>query len=457
MATFFFCGIGGIGMSGIALCLQQGGHTVLGSDRAFDNGQSEQMKTILTQAGIRIVPQNGSGVTSDIHCFVVSSAVEPSIIDVQKALEHKLIILTRAQVLAYVFARKKYIAVGGTSGKTTVTAMIGHILSVLNKNPLMINGGISINTYNGAGESNIIYNESEIGVMEADESDGSIELYKPAVSVLNNISQDHKEVSENLPLFARFIDKATLGGVLNADCPNCALLRLYQQNIKTFSVTGKKADLSPTDIMCDAKGIRFSLNGKEYTLPFIGLHNLENALAAVCACSYYDIAIEDCMQALMSFKGTKRRLQCIGMADGVSVTDDYAHNPAKINAALSAVQQHKGNIYVYFQPHGFGPLKMMQSELIEMLKTRLDDRTTWLMSEPFYAGGTVNRDISSQTTIEALQQTGKKALLMHDRQEALDFLKSNVHSGDHIVIMGARDNSLTTYAEEILEVLKEKK
>lgn len=457
MATFFFCGIGGIGMSGIALCLKQSGHTVLGSDRAFDNGQSERMKSILTQAGIQIVPQDGSGVTSDIHCFVVSSAVEPSIIDVKKALEHKLIILTRAQVLAYVFAHKKYIAVGGTSGKTTVTAMIGHILSVIGKKPLMINGGISINTYNGAGESNIIYNESEIGVMEADESDGSIELYKPAVSVLTNITQDHKEVAENLPLFARFADKATLGCVLNADCMNSRLLKLYQSNIKTFSVTGEKADLSPSDIVCNANGIRFMLNHETYTLPFIGLHNLENALAATCACLYYDISIDESMQALMSFKGTKRRLQCLGVANGVSITDDYAHNPAKINAALSAIQQHQGNIYVYFQPHGFGPLKMMQTELIEMLKARLDNRTTWLMSEPFYAGGTVNRDISSQTTIQALQQADKKAFLMQDRKEALEFLMKNVQSGDHIVIMGARDNSLTIYAEEILEVLKEKK
>ena len=174
MATFFFCGIGGIGMSSIALYLKTKGHTVLGSDRSFDQNQNQKMKERLTQAGIILFPQDGASVSSYIDTFVVSSAVEDSIPDVKKAKELGLTIKLRAQVLAEILSEHFGIAVAGTSGKTTVTAMIGHILYTLKKHPLMINGGISENSYNGQVPSNMLMDGDDICVIEADESDGSI-------------------------------------------------------------------------------------------------------------------------------------------------------------------------------------------------------------------------------------------------------------------------------------------
>ena len=208
MATFFFCGVGGIGMSAIALYLKKAGNTVFGSDRSFDTGKHNAVKESLMRAGVTLVRQDGKHVPDSTNVFVVSSAVEESVPDVKTALLKGLHIKKRAEVLAEIFNQKTGIAVGGTSGKTTVTAMIGHILSVENKQPTMINGGISLNTYHQESESNLIYGESDLCVIEADESDGSIQLYEPSVSVLTNISLDHKPIQETTPLFIDFLNKA---------------------------------------------------------------------------------------------------------------------------------------------------------------------------------------------------------------------------------------------------------
>ncbi len=456
MATFFFCGVGGIGMSAIALYLKKSGNTVFGSDRSFDTGKHNAVKESLIQAGITLVSQDGKHVPDSTDVFVVSSAIEESVPDVKTALSKKLTIKKRAEVLAEIFNQKTGIAVGGTSGKTTVTAMIGHILFTEGKHPTMINGGISLNTYNNESESNLIYGDSDLCVIEADESDGSIQLYEPAVSVLTNISLDHKPVQETTPLFSNFLNKAKKGAVLNADCPYCQNLSLSQPFIRTFSVSGKTASLSAQNVVFDSHAIRFELNGETFTLPFTGRHNLENALAAAAACQYFDIPLSRALIALMTFKGTKRRLQLIGIEKGVAVIDDYAHNPEKIKASLEALQLHAGRLFCVFQPHGFAPLRLMKNDLIQMLTDKLNNQTFWLMSDVYYAGGTTTKDISSNDIIVPLQQAKKQALYLK-RDSVPDWLSAHVQSGDIVAVMGARDDTLTLLAQNILTKIKEKK
>ncbi len=462
MATFFFCGIGGIGMSAIALFMQQKGHCVLGSDRSFDMNQNDEMKERLLNKGIVLYPQDGSGVTEKIDSFVVSSAVEESIPDVKKALTLSLPIHKRAEILADIFhGFKNKIAIAGTSGKTSVTAMTAHILYCLEKHPVMINGGIMLNSYHGEAPSNLIFDEGEIVVIESDESDGSIELYKPSISVLNNVSLDHKPLEEIKPLFERFLSRATEGCVINLDCEETKTLSLPLIKTVSFSVEkDSRATLFASDVVQSAQGISFKLNKKEYSLPFIGIHNLSNALSAIATCLLMGVDLESAIQALSSFKGTHRRLEKVGEINQITVIDDYAHNEEKIKAALSAMKallKEDNHLFVVFQPHGFAPLKLMKEGLIRMLAEELTDQTSFLMLPVYYAGGTVNKSVSSFEVTEPLFMQGKKAVYLETRDLVKKHILDRVKSEDTIIIMGARDSSLSDFAHEILMALKEKK
>ena len=320
MATFFFCGIGGIGMSAIALYLQKKGERVLGSDRSFDKEQNLEMKNRLLKEGIKLFPQDGSGVTKEIDFLIVSSAVEESILDVKKALELSIPIKKRAGLLADIFHTfNKRIAIAGTSGKTSVTAMTAHILYHLEKHPVMINGGIMLNSYHHEEPSNLIFDTGDTIVIEADESDGSIELYNPFISVLNNISLDHKPLEEIKPLFEKFLARASLGCVINLDCEHTKTISLPNKKIVSFSVEkDKSATLFAHDVSQSPQGISFVLNNKKYSLPFIGIHNLSNALTAVSACLLMDIEVDEALSALSTFKGTHRRLEKLGSVQGIT-------------------------------------------------------------------------------------------------------------------------------------------
>ena len=392
MATFFFCGIGGIGMSSIALYLKKKGHTVLGSDRSFDQNTSTEMKQRLEKAGIVLFPQNGTSVSSYIDSFVVSSAVEDSIPDVKRAKELGLKIKLRSEVLAEILSEHFGIAVAGTSGKTTVTAMVCHILYTLNKNPLMINGGISCNTYNNEVPSNLLMAGEDVCVIEADESDGSIQRYTPDLSVVTNITLDHKTLDEIRPLFKDFLLRTRKGIVINLDDEESRALQIDRPNIISFSAQGRPdATLQASDIKESINGLHFSINKEPVFLPMIGRHNIENALAAIGLCSHLGISVQESMRALGSFLGTERRMTQLGTENGVTVFDDYAHNPAKIQAALQALKPLGKRLFAIYQPHGFGPLRLMKDTLINMLDSVLDEQTEWLMLPIFYAGGTVNR------------------------------------------------------------------
>ena len=268
MATFFFCGIGGIGMSSIALYLKKKGHTVLGSDRSFDQHKSLQMQQRLEQAGIVLFAQDGNSVSSYIDTFVVSSAVEDTIPDIKRAKELGLTIKLRAEVLAEILSEHFGVAIAGTSGKTTVTAMVGHILYTCHKHPLMINGGISCNLYNNPEPSNLLMDGDDICVIEADESDGSIERYIPDLAVVTNITLDHKGLDETRPLFKDFLTRARKGVVMNLDDPESSKLDLNRPNIITFSANGNtSATLYTSDIQESLQGMHFNINGKASFLP----------------------------------------------------------------------------------------------------------------------------------------------------------------------------------------------
>ena len=453
MAKISFCGISGSGMSSLAQILKLSGNQIQGSDRNFDLNRDSENKKALEDLGIKMYPQNGSGITSDLDFVCASTAVEDTIPDIKAAKEKNVPIKTRPQLLSEVFHSYKYgVAVGGTSGKTTTAAMVGYILDKAGKKPCLINGGLLRDYEDRAGIPNIIYNNGDICVVEADESNGSIDLYNPYVSVINNISHDHKSIEELVTLFQNLSSRTKQAIVINDDYETCR--QLAHKNKITFSIKNPRADFYAGEISPLPHGTEYSLDGRKFSLKLIGQFNVANALAAIAACSVFGVDKFAAAEILQNFSGTKRRLEVIGQKNNITVIDDFAHNPDKITASVSALRQYKGRLLIMFQPHGFGPMRSMGKEIIESFVNNMHQDDILIMPEIFFVGGTVTKDISSADLIDYAHKLGKtNAYFVENKANAADFLVKESKSGDRIIIMGARDNSLTDLCKQILERL----
>lgn len=454
MTKVGFCGISGSGMSSLAQILKLSGYDVCGSDRNFDLGRDLTTKEKMEKMGISIYPQDGSWISQDLQWLCASTAVEDSIPDVKAAKEKNVFIKTRPQLLAETFHSYRYgIAVGGTSGKTTTTAMIGYILDKAGKKPCMINGGL-LRDYEGISAiPNIIYNRGEICVVEADESNGSIDLYNPYVSVITNISVDHKTLDELSVLFQNFANRTEKAVIINDDYELCRKLKISKP-VLSFSTRNPAADFYASDIAPLAGGVQYSFDGHTYTLNLIGEFNVANALAAIAACSAMGMDKHSAAEILQNFHGTKRRLEVIGQKNNITVIDDFAHNPDKVKASVSALRSYDGRLIIMFQPHGFAPMRTMGKDIMAEFARNLNDDDILIMPEIFFVGGTVAKDISSQDLINHIVELGKKnAFFVPDKPAAMQKILELARSGDRIVIMGARDNSLTDFCRQILEKL----
>ena len=440
-------------MSAIAQVLLHSGYTVRGSDRSYDQGKNAQLYQNLTQLGVKLYPQDGSGMDKSVDTLVVSSAVEPNIPDVKAALDLDLPIQKRAEILAWLFNQGEGIAVGGTSGKTTVTGMIGHILYQTKRNPTVINGGIMLNAVAPPHLGNAMCGDPTLPVVEADESDGTIALYDPKVAVLTNISLDHKPMEELEKLFGDFCNRAKDAAIVNLDCKHSADLTHRLHTRITFGLNNPHANIHATHIQLLPDGSAFQANGIACRLYVPGHHNIANALAAMAACEAIGVALGEATNALASFQGIGRRLQVIGQKNGIVVIDDFAHNPDKIAASLAALKAQPGRLLVVFQPHGFAPTRLLKDGLISAFAQGLDEQDQLLMPEIFYAGGTAQKDISSAHLIDAIAQQNRNAQFITTRDAIQAHLVREAQTGDRIVIMGARDDTLTDFARGILACL----
>ncbi len=452
MVKVSFCGISGSGMSSLAQVLRLSGYEVQGSDRNFDLGRDLATKEAMEKMGITIFPQDGSAISDDLAWLCASTAVEETIPDIKVAKEKNISIKTRPQLLSEIFNNYKYgIAVGGTSGKTTTTAMIGFILDKAAKNPCMINGGLLRDYENTSAISNMIYNHGDICVVEADESNGSIDLYNPYIALVTNISEDHKTIEELLTMFQNFANRASRSIIINADYELCRSLA-HNKPCLTFSTHSNDADFYATNIKPLPGGTQYDFNGTTYTLNLIGEFNVANALAAIAACSEMGISTDVSATILQDFHGTKRRLEVIGEKNNITVIDDFAHNPDKVKSSVKALRQYDGRLIVMFQPHGFGPMRALGKEIMAEFVNNMNDDDILIMPEIFFVGGTVTKDISSADLIDYAHQLGKKeAYFVADKAAAADAILKAAKPGDRIVIMGARDNSLTDLCRQILE------
>ncbi len=427
-------------MSALALILLRKGHKVYGSDRGHDRDESPEKFEELERAGIKLCPQDGSGITQVIDVLVVSSAVEESVPDVAQALAQNISIEKRAEVLAGLFNKQRGISIAGTSGKTTVTGMVAHMLCEAGLDPSIMNGGQIVNFLDQGLPGNARAGGSDLFVTETDESDGSIALFEPAIAVLNNITLDHKPMDELRPLFTDFLRKAKEAAIVNLDDPEAAKLAGAHENMITFSIDNPVATITAKDMPLNLK------------VP--GRHNVSNALAALCVAQVLGLSLEQASKALESFKGIKRRFEIVGSYNGITVIDDFGHNPDKIEATLKALKESEGRVMAVFQPHGFGPTKMLKDGLVQTFVKNLSDNDMLLMPEIYYAGGTADKSISSRDIIDAVNAGGRRAHFFESRAAIQDFIIKNAEQGDRIVIMGARDDTLSDFARGILESLK---
>lgn len=461
--SYFFCGIGGSGMLPLALIVHAMGATVAGSDRTLDQGRLADKFRFLEGRGIRLFPQDGSGLQDPSQLLVTSAAIEETVPDVVQAEAIGAPRISRPELLARLFNQARTgIAVGGTSGKSTVTGMIGWILHELGHRPTVMNGAVMKNFVSSEIPfASALVGDGKIFVSEVDESDGSIALYRPRIALLNNISLDHKSLEELRTLFRDFAAQAERV-VLNLDDPETRLLAsaLPAERLVTCAF-GQEADLvgselveAPTSLTFEVRDRRSDARAK-VRLQLPGPHNARNALAAIAAAMEVGVELDEAARALAGFAGLSRRLEWVGSRGGIDVIDDFAHNPDKIAATLRTLHAFPGRLLVFFQPHGFGPLRVMKGSLIECFAGEMAEEDVLILSDPVYFGGTTDRTVGSGEIVAEIIARGRAAEHVPDREACARRLARIARPGDRIVVMGARDDTLTLFARQVLEMLPE--
>lgn len=447
MNHWHFSGIGGSGMSAIAFYLLGRGETVTGSDRLFDRGGGESIRRALEAAGARICPQDGEGLAADA-ILVVSTAVEDTTAEVKRARAQGNRIVHRSEALAEIASRTRCIAVSGTSGKSTVTAMVFRVLREAGLDPSVISGAV-LRELSGQGHwGNAWGGAGQWLVIEADESDGSLVRYHPEVGLLLNLDRDHKELSELREIFGTFRAQSA-NFVVHGDRPDC--LEIGGGSATCFGVHHSSLPL-PTDIRLLADRVEFTLGDVPFSVPGPGMHTLENALAALAVGTLAGVDLACGARALASFAGVGRRHELLGESRGVRVFDDFAHNPAKVEAGLSAAQlaAGTGRVLAIFQPHGYGPLRFLLEDFAKSFTKALRPQDQLWIAPVYDAGGTADRSISSSDLAAHIQGN------VHcpaTRSEIPAQIATAARAGDVVYSMGARDPDLPQFARSVLAAL----
>ncbi len=459
-SAYFFCGIGGSGMLPLASILRASGARVAGSDRSLDAGRTGRKFDYLRSLGIELFPQDGSGLQPGVT-LVTSAAVEDNVPDMVRGRELGLPHLRRPELLAQLLNSAEHsVAVGGTSGKSTVTGMVGWILHFCGRSPTVMNGAVMKNFVTPTAPfASALVGDAALFVSEVDESDGSIALYRPEIAVLTNISLDHKEMVELRGLFAGFL-AASRKAVLNLDDAETRALAdaLPPDKLVGYGFDAPGADFAGRNLELLADGARFDVDHRgerrQVQLRVPGRHNASNAMAAIAATRQLGVAVADAAAALERFEGLRRRLEIVGEAGGVTVIDDFAHNPDKIDATLATLRTHPGRLLVLFQPHGYGPIAKMGEELAESFSRGMAPGDRLYLSDPVYQGGTVDRSRGSGWLADQIRARGASAEHVPERAEIGELLLSEAKQGDRILIMGARDDTLAEFARDLIERIR---
>ena len=444
----------------LALILKGQGAQVAGSDRSRDQGRTPEKFAWLESLGFTLFPQDGSGITSADQVLVASAAVEDTVPEMVRARELGCARMSRAELLSRLFnAAPARIAIGGTSGKSTVTGMAGWIMVQAGRDPTIMNGAVMKNfVADDAPFASARVGEGGVFVSEVDESDGSIALYNPTVAVLGNVSLDHKSLEELRELFGNFLSRADVAAI-NLDDAETAALAAQAQALVTFAIASPAAMIGvapgsvtegPTSLTATVLDRRDG-TAHDLVLKVPGRHNLFNALAAIAACNAAGVPVATAVDALGSFSGLARRFDIVGTsARGVTVIDDFGHNPDKVAATLATLKAHPGRVIAFFQPHGYGPLRQMGHELAQTFARLLGPDDLTILCDPVYFGGTVDRSEGSERIVRLIREGGGQAEHIPAREDCAARMTELARPGDRIVVMGARDDTLTVFAKDLL-------
>ena len=444
MNKYYLIGIGGSGMSALAQILVHEGHQVSGSDRDTDSFMINRLKRI----GIKIYRQDGSSINKSLDRVIISRAIEDDNPDLIKVKNLKIPIVYRQDILKELFRTKPGIAVAGTSGKTTVVGLIGCMLDGIGEDITIINGGIMKNYSNNVKLGKLAYY-----CIETDESEGSLKGYYPEIGVLTNIGYDHRSRAELIKIYKDFVNEVKNTLVINSDFN----LRVFSKLKKiTYNIKGK-ADIRPQDIEIYPNCSLFKVDGCKMRLQVPGIHNISNALAAIGVARAMGVATKDAISALEGFEGIKRRFEIVGETHSIRVIDDFAHNPDKIRASLETAKFGSGRVIIVFQPHGYTPTRMFFDEFVNIFADTVRENDILFMPEIYYAGGTAVKDVSSKDLVDAIRKRNNKLKVKYfpGRDNIVDEIKSIIQPNDTILIMGARDNSLCEFANQILKELSQ--
>lgn len=386
-------GIGGVGMSALATALKKLGDEITGADRTLGTLNIEFLKSL----DVKVFPDDGSGVDATTDEVIVSTAIEETNAGLVKARSLGIPVVHRAKALAQALKAYKLIAVVGTSGKSTVTAMLGHILAECGLDPMCVNGA-NVPGWEGA----VRFGRGKYAVAEVDESDKSLVAFRPYAAIVTNASADHYSKEEMDEVFDAFVK----------DCPGPVV---------------------------DARGEVY--RPQDY--------NLENASLAIRMAVKLGVDEAAARKAMESFGGVERRLQRYGKR----VYDDYAHNPEKLRAMwMTLSEHHPKGICVVWRPHGYAPLRKMKEALAEMFSEVIRPVDKLLVLPVYDAGGTTDRSINSDVLLKLISPG--KAELVRDFDAAFEWMAAHERDYEVFVTAGARDPMLPKLAKRLKEKLE---
>ena len=422
-----FIGIGGVGMSALAQAFLDRNYAVSGSDRLLASGQTTPVLETLRAQGVALFPQDGSGIEAETT-VVYSTAIEADNPDYAKAKSLEVPLLHRSEALVELSKGHRFIAVTGTCGKSSVTAMLGHLLTACGKDPTIVNGaeiaGLDMDGTR-VGSVRTAATPGGFFVAEADESDRSLMTLSPTDVIITNASGDHFPKEEAETLFDAFRAKAT--GIV-------------------IDTRGNAPEPTPEGEGWEA---RFTWRGKASCLPMPGAHNVANIKVALEMAAALGCAEDDLVNALPSFRGIRRRLERTGTCNGACVIDDYAHNIEKLAAAWTTLSQvfPKG-VFGVWRPHGYAPLRKMMDGLAEMFTQVVRPCDRLLLLPVYDAGGTADRSVNSDLLYQLL--TDKIPVdFVPNLTEAESVLRALATPDTALAIFGARDPGLPELARTL--------
>ena len=425
--TVHVSGIGGVGMSALAQALVDRGARVSGSDRLLDAGDLTGTLACLARQGVRLCPQDGSGVTSGTARLVISTAIEADNPEMVKAQALGVPVVHRAAELARLTEGRRLVAVTGTCGKSTVTAMLGCLLEGAGFDPFVVNGAAVAGWDAGGTRVGSVRKGGVWMVIEADESDKSLMVFSPEHAVITNASADHFGLGETLSLFESF--RARVPGVV---------------------IDGRQEPGGPEGVRFEGWNGFFTFEGTEYCVPLPGLHNVCNAWHAVRMARALGAAPDALAAALRAFGGVERRLQRVGMCGSAAVVDDYAHNPEKLAAAWTTLAAaFPAGVCAVWRPHGYAPLRKMMEGLVPVFARVCRPVDTLLLLPVYDVGGTADRSVSSDILASQVREKGVTVVTVPTLEAAESLLREKAARAGALVTFGARDPGLPRLAKRL--------